>query len=129
MPVNIGPVVRRLRERWRLTQQELVEYTGLDRSASYISSIETGKTSPTLQELEALARVFRTTAVEMIEEASGMGGGSPLRERGSEAARVAALFESLSDSGRTLALELLDLLAERDRRLVSSEKGKERAAE
>ncbi|MCL6650596.1 MAG: helix-turn-helix domain-containing protein [Chloroflexi bacterium] len=129
MPVNIGPVVRRLRERWRLTQQELVEYTGLDRSASYISSIETGKTSPTLQELDALARVFRTTAVEMIEEASGTGGGSPPRERDSEAARVATLLESLSASGRTLALELLDLLAERDRRLASSEKGKERAAE
>ena len=47
---NIGAVIRRLRERWRLTQQDVVEYARLERSASYISSIETGKTSPTLAE-------------------------------------------------------------------------------
>jgi len=120
MPTNLGPLVRRLRERHRLTQQELVEYTGLDRSASYVSSIETGRTSPTLAELEAIARVLRTTAIEMIEEAGGAPGAArstgPEGESAGQGQRALALFESLSAAGQELALDLLDLLVERERR-------------
>jgi transcriptional regulator with XRE-family HTH domain len=115
-----------------MTQQDLVEYTGLDRSASYISSIETGRTSPTLAELEAIARVFRTTAIEMIQEAGGGSAGTPTLGPGEAHSggpgaggdgrqqRAAALFGSLGDAGQDLALELLDLLAERERRKGSS---------
>jgi transcriptional regulator with XRE-family HTH domain len=117
---NLGPLVKRLRERHRMTQQDLVEYTGLDRSASYISSIETGRTSPTLAELEAIARVFRTTAIDMIQEAGGVAGaarpGGPEGESGGQEGRVLTLFQSLSEAGQDLAVELLDLLAERERR-------------
>jgi transcriptional regulator with XRE-family HTH domain len=120
MATNLGPLVRRLRERHRLTQQELVEYTGLDRSASYISSIETGRTSPTLAELEAIARVLRTTAIEMIEESGGAPGApravGPEGESAGQGQRALALFESLPAAGQELALDLLDLLVERERR-------------
>src|SRR5256886_5208419 len=68
MAIDVGPVVRRLRERHRMTQQELVEYTGLDRSASYISSIETGRTSPTLYELEQIARVYQVPLQQLLQE-------------------------------------------------------------
>jgi transcriptional regulator with XRE-family HTH domain len=107
-----------------MTQQDLVEYTGLDRSASYISSIETGRTSPTLAELEAIARVFRTTAIDMIQEAGGAPAAArpdgPEGESGGQERRVLTLFQSLSEAGQDLAVELLDLLAERERRRGSS---------
>jgi transcriptional regulator with XRE-family HTH domain len=129
MAIEVGPLVRRLRERYRMTQQELVEYTGLDRSASYISSIETGRTSPTLAEMEAIARVFRTTLIQMIEEASEGGRGSATgpsdlvhgrrgdeADGGEPARNLDALVAGLSEAGQTLAMELLEILAERDRR-------------
>src|SRR5207244_12671518 len=71
MAINVGPAVRRLRERHRMTQQELVEYTGLDRSSSYISSIETGRTSPKLYELEQIARVYQVPLQELLREGGG----------------------------------------------------------
>src|SRR6476620_6577748 len=107
MPTNVGPLVKRCRERYRMTQQDLVEYTGLDRSASYVSSIETGRTSPTLAELEAIARVLRTTAIEMIQEAGGAPGAArsagPEGESAGQGQRALALFESLSAAGQELA--------------------------
>lgn len=113
MPISIGPLVRKYRERHRMTQQDLVEYTGLDRSASYFSSIETGRTSPTLAELEAITRVFRTTVVDFIQEAGADGARG--KEPG-ESDRALALLESLSEPGRTMTLELLELMVERERR-------------
>src|SRR5258707_3788146 len=100
MPINVGPVVRRLRERHRMTQQELVEYTGLDRSSSYISSIETGRTSPTIYELEQIARVYQVPLQELLQ----LGGeseateGEPLADR--LGPRLAALYERLSPEGQ-----------------------------
>src|SRR5260370_19789781 len=84
MSINVGPVVRRMRERHRMTQQELVEYTGLDRSSSYISSIETGRTSPTLYELEQIARVYQVSLQDLLQEGGAAGdatGGEPLEDR------------------------------------------------
>ena len=69
MAIEIGPTLRKRREWARLTQQELVDHTRMDRSASYISALETGRTSPTLQELEQLARYFRVSVIELLEEA------------------------------------------------------------
>lgn len=118
MPINVGPVVRRLRERHRMTQQDLVEYTGLDRSASYISSIETGRTSPTLHELEQIARVYQVPVQDMIQEG---GSGAATADEGEAledrlGPRLAALYEGLSPEDQELVVEFLQLLAERQRR-------------
>lgn len=115
MATNVGPLVRKYRERHRMTQQDLVEYTGLERSASYFSSIETGRTSPTLAELEAIARVFRTPLLDFIAEAGDASGGAWKQDEG-EGDRALALIESLDEPGRVLAMELLELLVERERR-------------
>jgi transcriptional regulator with XRE-family HTH domain len=115
MATNIGPTVKRYRERWRLTQQDLVDYMGIDRSASYISSIETGKTSPTVAELEHLARVFRTTAVDLILEAEGAPLSTGTQETPEEQ-RVMALFQSLPEADQALAMDLLQFVADRSRR-------------
>ncbi|MGQ9814365.1 MAG: helix-turn-helix domain-containing protein [Candidatus Roseilinea sp.] len=62
MPDSLGYILKRLREKKHFTQQEVIERSGLERNASYISSLETNKTSPTIQELEALAVIYSTTA-------------------------------------------------------------------
>ncbi|NLC56268.1 MAG: helix-turn-helix transcriptional regulator [Armatimonadetes bacterium] len=105
---NIGAVIRRLRERWRLTQQDVVEYARLERSASYISSIETGKTSPTLAELEAMAIVFRTNVIDLIREAQGEEPAAPAPE--TSFAHILELLRALDPPGQALAEELLKVL-------------------
>ena len=118
MAIEIGPMLRRRREWARLTQQELVDHTRLDRSSSYISAIETGRTSPTLEEVEKLARYFRMSVIEFLEEAtgetsrrSGETGGAPEVDD-----RLERLYNSLSESDRELALEFMELLARRKAR-------------
>ncbi len=66
---RIGEVIKRKRQRDRLTQNELGSAIGV--SGSYISSIESGQTGVRITELEGLALKFRTTALELINEAAG----------------------------------------------------------
>lgn len=111
MATSIGHLIKRLRERYRLTQQDVVEYAHLDRSSSYISAIETNKTSPTLFELERIAQVFRTTAVDLILEAQeGQAGPAPA---GGDVQRVLALYERLPEDQRALAVDLIQFLVDR----------------
>ena len=110
MATTVGPILKRLRERHRLTQQDVVDYANLDRSSSYISAIETGKTSPTLFELERIAQVFRTTAVDLILEAQE---GQAAAPTGGDVQRILSLYERLPEDQRTLAADLLQFLAER----------------
>lgn len=118
MAINMGPVLRRRREWARVTQQELVDHTRMERSASYISALETGKSSPTLVELEQLARYFRSSVIELIEEAQE--DGSRRAERGGAAPeedeRLQQLFGALDNADQELALEFIELLARRKKR-------------
>lgn len=66
---RIGEVIKRKRQRDRLTQSELGAKIGV--SGSYISSVEAGTTGVRITELEGLAVQLRTTAVELINEAAG----------------------------------------------------------
>ncbi len=65
---RIGEIVKQKRQRDRLTQADLGSRIGV--SGSYIGSIESGQTSPRIAELEGLAKIFRTTAFELITEAA-----------------------------------------------------------
>jgi transcriptional regulator with XRE-family HTH domain len=112
MAINIGPTLKRRREWARLTQQELVDHTGMDRSASYVSALETGRSSPTLVELEQLARYYRTTVVDLLQEASDentrrTGGGADEPDFDD---RVQRLFGALGEPDQQLALEFLEVL-------------------
>lgn len=97
-----------------MTQQELVDQTGLDRSASYISAIENGKTSPTLDELERLCRYFRLTVVQFIEEALNVdaraGGSAPEPEAAAPDDRMARALASLTEKEQALLLDVVELL-------------------
>ena len=116
---NIGSVVRCLRERWRLKQQDVVDYARLERSSSYISGIETGKTSPTLAELEAMAVVFRTTLIDMVREAQGERVEESATEQ--EPGRLVVLFRALPREQQELALDFLQLLVERRNKRETSD--------
>ena len=69
---SLGYILKRHRERKHYTQQEVIEKSGLDRSSSYMSSLETNKTSPTLDELEALAVLYSTTTFDILSEIKGI---------------------------------------------------------
>ena len=113
MAINIGPTLKRRRDWARLTQQELIDHTGMDRSASYISALETGKSSPTLVELEQLARYFRLGVLDFLEEAIGeserRGAAESLPPQPDD--RVQRLFQSLGEADQELAIGMLELLA------------------
>ena len=114
MAIEIGPTLRKRRERARLTQQELIDHTRMDRSSSYISALETGRSSPTLIELEQLARYFRVSVIELLEEASGESvrrGGSSATEEPAGDDRVERFFNALTEGDQELALEFMQLLA------------------
>ncbi len=66
---RIGEVIKRKRSRDRLTQNDLGGRIGV--SGSYISGVEAGTTGVRITELEGLATAFRTTAIELINEAAG----------------------------------------------------------
>ena len=118
MAINIGPTLRRRREWARVTQQELVDHTGLDRSASYISSIETGRTSPTVAELERLARYFRLSLLDLLQEATqDSGGASAADASGPEPDdRLQRAYAALDEGEQDLALEFMELLLKHRRR-------------
>jgi transcriptional regulator with XRE-family HTH domain len=118
MPINIGPTLRRRREWARLTQQELVDHTRMDRSASYISALETGRSSPTLSELEQLARYFRLTVIELLQEAmddSSRRGEAPSPEPPADD-RLPRALAALDDGDQELALDFMELLSKRRKR-------------
>ncbi|MCS6773993.1 MAG: helix-turn-helix transcriptional regulator [Anaerolineae bacterium] len=114
MPESLGYVLKRLREKRHYTQQEVVERSGLDRSASYISSIETNKTSPTVEELEALAVVYGTTVFDILSQAKGIDPKWDFTPN-PDVRLLFSFYESLSPERRKVALEFVQFLAEKER--------------
>ncbi len=114
---TLGGLLKRQRERHGWTQQEVVERAGLDRSSSYISSIETGKTSPSIDELDALARLFGTTSLDLLREASGIPANWEF-EPNSDLARLVTLYQALDPVEKDSALAYLEFLFERQQRKV-----------
>ena len=62
-----GRVLQRLRRERRLTQEELAEASGCHRS--YVSFLERGLKSPTLNTLFDLAAALGTSPTEMVADA------------------------------------------------------------
>jgi transcriptional regulator with XRE-family HTH domain len=114
---TLGSLLKRQRERHGWTQQEVVDRAGLDRSSSYISSIETGKTSPSIDELDALARLYGTTSLDLLREASGITPDWEF-EPNSDLARLVTLYQALDPLEKDSGLAYLEFLLERQRRAV-----------
>ena len=113
----LGTLLKRQRERHGWTQQEVVERAGLDRSSSYVSSIETGKTSPSIDELDALARLFGTTSLDLLREVSGITPDWEF-EPNSDLTRLVTLYQALDPVEKDSGLAYLEFLLERQRRKV-----------
>ena len=110
---RIAEVVKRKRQRDRLTQSDLGSRIGV--SGSYISSVEAAQASPRIAELEALGTVFRTTAFDLIVEAAKQDGytfSASNRERDA----FLSLYDSLSPENKKQARNFLLFLREQQDR-------------
>lgn len=63
---GIGEKISRIRKAKGLTIKDMVEYTGL--SAGYLSNLETGKTSPTLENLRMVTNALQTDIIGILTE-------------------------------------------------------------
>ncbi len=61
-----GQVIRELREQHGLSQQELADYSEVDRT--FISGLERGINTPTLNTIYKLAEVFKLKPGELIQK-------------------------------------------------------------
>lgn len=117
---RIGEVIKRKRQRDRLTQADLGTRIGV--SGSYISSVESGQTGVRITELEALAVQFRTTAIELINEAAGR---DEYKFTASNRERDAflTLYDALTPEHRKQARNFLLFLREQQDREQREESG------
>ncbi len=115
---TIGSLLKRQRDRHGWTQQEVVDRAGLDRNSSCLSRIETNKTSPTITELDALARLFGTTSVDVLQEATGLNPDMEFSPN-SDLNRLLTLYQALDPLEKEMGLAYLEFLLERQRRQVT----------
>lgn len=113
---EVARIVHRKRRAFRFTQADVGKRIGV--SGSYVSSIENAKTSPRLAEIEGMATLFRTTAMEMLLEAQNASESfvpATHAEPGAIAAGLDEIAAELAPETRRLAREFLVFLRERER--------------
>ena len=111
---ELARVLLRKRRAYRFTQSDLG--ARIDVSGSYISSLETGKASPRISDLEALAIHFRTTALELIREAASAQERFVTVAPPDEASiGLDTIAADLGPESRALAREFVVFLRERER--------------
>lgn len=115
---TLGALLKRQRDRHGWTQQEVVDRAGLDRSSSYLSSLETGKTSPTVEELDRLARLFGTTSMELLREVTGITPDWEF-EPDSDLARLVTLYQALGPIEKESGMAYLEFLLDRQNRQIA----------
>jgi transcriptional regulator with XRE-family HTH domain len=110
---ELAKVLHRKRRAYRYTQSDLGQRIGM--SGSYISSLESGRSSPRLAELEDLAVHFRTTALELLHEAASADERYVAAHRdGSPRIGLDALAEDLNPQARAFARQFIVFLRERE---------------
>jgi transcriptional regulator with XRE-family HTH domain len=114
MPDSLGYILKRLRDKKHFTQAEVIERSGLELSASYISSLETHKTSPTLVELESLAVIYGTTVFDILSETKGIPPNWDFTPN-PDIRLLLNYYESLNAERRKIALEFIQFLAEKQK--------------
>jgi transcriptional regulator with XRE-family HTH domain len=117
---RIGEVIKRKRQRDRLTQSDLGARIGV--SGSYISAVEAGTTGVRVTELEGMATAFRTTAIDLINEAAGKDAynfSASNRERDA----FLNLYDSLSGEHKKMARAFLMFLRELELRPEGQDEG------
>lgn len=109
---SLGYLLKRLREKRHFTQAEVIEKSGLDRSPSYISSLETNKSSPTIDELDKLAVLYGTTLFDLISELKGVDKNWEFKPN-TDVQLLFYFYQSLEGARKTAALEFVQFMAEK----------------
>ena len=112
MANSLGHILKRLRDRKHFTQAEVIEKSGLERSPSYISSLETNKTSPTVDELEALAVLYSSTVFDILSEVKGVGAKWDFTPN-PDIQMMFSFYGALNADRKKIALEFTQFLAEK----------------
>lgn len=112
---EVARIVHRKRRAFRFTQADVGSRIGV--SGSYISAVENAKTSPRLAEIEGMALLFRTTAMEMLQEAHAAGESfvPVTRDASAPPAGLDEIAAALTPEARRMAREFLLFLRERER--------------
>ena len=114
MADSLGYILKRLREKKHFTQAEVIERSGMDRSPSYISSLETNKTSPTVEELDALAVIYGTTVIDLLSEAKDIKPNWDFSPN-PDVMLLLNFYQSLKGERKKAALEFVQYMAEKQR--------------
>ena len=109
---SLGYLLKRLREKKHFTQAEVIEKSGLDRSSSYISSLETNKSSPTVDELDRLAVLYGTTLQDILSDWKGINPSWDFTPN-PDIQMLMSFYTSLQGTRRQTALEFVQYLAEK----------------
>ena len=111
---SLGYILKRLGEKKHFTQAEVIERSGMDRSPSYISSLETNKTSPTVEELDALAVIYGTTTLDILSEAKDIKPNWDFTPN-PDVQLLFSFYQSLTGERKKAALEFVQYMAEKQR--------------
>jgi transcriptional regulator with XRE-family HTH domain len=114
MADSLGYILKRLREKKHFTQAEVIERSGLDRSPSYVSSLETNKTSPTVEELDVLAVIYGTTLIDILSEWKDIKPNWDFTPN-PDVQLLFNFYQSLQGERKKVALEFAQFLAEKQR--------------
>lgn len=113
MADTLGYILKRHREKKHYTQQEVIERSGMDRSSSYISGLENNKSSPTVDELDALALIYGTTALDILSEAKDIKPNWDFTPN-PDIQLLLSFYQSLSQERKRTALEFVQYMAEKE---------------
>jgi transcriptional regulator with XRE-family HTH domain len=114
MADSLGYTLKRLREKKHFTQQEVIERSGLERSSSYISSLETNKTSPTVEELDALTLIYGTTSIDLLSQVKDIKPNWDFSPN-PDIMLLLNFYQSLTGERKKVALEFVQYMAEKQR--------------
>lgn len=100
--MNVGSNIRRIRQDARLSQEELAEAAGINRT--YLSQLENGRSSPTLDVLERIARALDVPISALIVDSRVAHEPQPLYESASDEITYPGLREFLEDERTRLLM-------------------------
>ena len=101
--MNIGDIIKRVREAKNLTQKEVI--MAIDMGAAMYSRIESGKTEPSLTTLEKIAKALGVSLVELIQSDESLSDVNSVDKSLMEKVR---LMEALNDEERKTIYTMLD---------------------
>lgn len=105
--MGVGQVVKRLRSRRGLSQEDLAEKAGV--SAGNVSDIETKDRTPRLDTLDKIAAILETTSEAILKEA-GVLAPSKDKPENETLVRMVDVAKGLSEPRKKAALRILEAL-------------------